>query len=178
MRLALIVLIAFLLTTTVLAQDKPADHAWIATSNDFTQMLLKIEMKHSPESGSRQGLAEYDELISQPTLADEDQERKEAEEVVTKFKAALPQQKQKEVAQDLEIMIRRTARRVRIGSSRSMRSPFFTAVEFSRTARLRSFQSHGSHLPQPLRLPPVSCSCDSWRSLSSVTSAKACGIQK
>jgi uncharacterized protein (DUF885 family) len=107
MRAVLIVLIAFLLTISAIAQDKPADHAWIATSDTFTKMLVQIEMKHSPESGSRQGLAEYDELISQPTLADEDQERKEIQEVVAKFKAALPQQKQKEVAQDLEIMIRR-----------------------------------------------------------------------
>ena len=107
MRAVLIVLIAFLLTMSAIAQDKPADHAWIATSDTFTKMLVQVEMKHSPESGSRQGLAEYDELISQPTLADEDQERKEIQEVVAKFKAALPQQKQKEVAQDLEIMIRR-----------------------------------------------------------------------
>ena len=90
MRAVLIVLIAFLLTMSTIAQDKPADHAWIATSDTFTKMLVQVEMKHSPESGSRQGLAEYDELISQPTLADEDQERKEIQEVVAKFKAALP----------------------------------------------------------------------------------------
>ena len=52
-------------------------------------------------------MSEYDELVSQPTLADEEQERKEREEVLAKLKAALPQQKQKEVAQDLEIIIRR-----------------------------------------------------------------------
>lgn len=107
MRLVLIVLIAFLPTMSTLAQEKPADRSWIATSDTFTKKLVQIEMKHRPESGSRQGLAEYDELISQPTLADEDQERKEMEDVVAKFKAALPQQKQKEVAQDLEIIIRK-----------------------------------------------------------------------
>ena len=107
MRSVLIVLFAFLLTMSALAQDKSAEHAWIATSDAFTKMLVQVEMKHTPESGSRQGLAEFDELVSQPTLADEDQERKEMEDVVAKFKAGLPQQKQKEVAQDLEIMIRR-----------------------------------------------------------------------
>jgi uncharacterized protein (DUF885 family) len=130
MRAVLIVLIAFLLTMSTIAQDKPADHAWIATSDTFTKMLVQVEMKHSPESGSRQGLAEYDELISQPTLADEDQERKEIQEVVAKFKAALPQQKQKEVAQDLEIMIRRIELQFKIEDyQRAHEVPFVNASQ-------------------------------------------------
>lgn len=102
--------IALLFTSISLvafAQDKPSANSWITTSNDFTNLLLKVEMKHNPEGGSRQGLSEYDQLVSQPTLADEDQERKETEEVLAKLKAALSQQKQKEVAQDLAIIIRR-----------------------------------------------------------------------
>ena len=130
MRSVSLVVIVFLLVMSTLAQDRPADHAWIATSDTFTKMLVQVEMKHSPESGSRQGLAEYDELISQPTLADEDQERKEAEEVVTKFKAALPQQKQKEVAQDLEIMIRRAELQFRIDDfQRAHEVPFINASQ-------------------------------------------------
>lgn len=99
-------LLTLFVVTTLVAQDKD-NHSWISASNDFTNQLLKVEMKHNPEAGSRQGLAEYDELVSQPTLADEDQERKETEEILAKFKGVLPQQKQKEVAQDLEIIIRR-----------------------------------------------------------------------
>ena len=130
MRSVLIVLIVFLLAMSTIAQDKPADHAWIATSDRFTKMLVQVEMKHSPESGSRQGLAEYDELISQPTLADEDQERKEIQEVVAKFKAALPQQKQKEVAQDLEIMIRRIELQFQIEDyQRTHEVPFVNASQ-------------------------------------------------
>jgi Bacterial protein of unknown function (DUF885) len=106
MRLTLYFLLASFTVCLTLAQEK-ADRSWIAASNDFTNLLLKVEMKHNPETGSRQGLSEYDELVSQPTLADEDQERKETEEVIAKLKGALPQQKQKEVAQDLEIIIRR-----------------------------------------------------------------------
>lgn len=90
----------------VSAQTKSPDHAWIATSNKYTDLLLNVELKHSPESGSRQGLVQYDELISQPTLADEDQARKEAQEVLTRLKSALSVEQQKEVRQDLEIMIR------------------------------------------------------------------------
>ena len=79
---------------------------WIAASNQYTNQLLAIEMKHAPELGSNEGLSEFDTEVSQPTLADEDQERKETEAVVATFKSAVGQQKQNEVAQDLQIMIR------------------------------------------------------------------------
>jgi Bacterial protein of unknown function (DUF885) len=88
------------------AQAPGADQKWIATSNGYTHLLLAIEMKHHPESGSRQGLSEYDTRISQPTRTDEDQERAETETVLAKLKSALPEQKDKEVAQDLRIVIR------------------------------------------------------------------------
>ncbi len=83
----------------------PAD--WIAASNKYTNLLLTVEMKHTPELGSNQGLSQFDTDVSQPTLADEDQERQETEAVLATLKSAVGQQKQKEVAQDLEIVIRR-----------------------------------------------------------------------
>ncbi len=94
-----------MLCLPVCAQEAPAD--WIAASNKYTNMLLAVEMKHSPEEGSDEGLSRFDTEVSQPTLADEDQERKETEAVISTFKSAVGQQKQKEVAQDLEIMIRK-----------------------------------------------------------------------
>jgi uncharacterized protein (DUF885 family) len=92
-----------MLSLPVCAQA-PAD--WVAASNKYTNMLVAIEMKHHPEMGSNQGLSEFDTGISQPTLADEDQERQETAAVLATFKSAVGQQKQKEVAQDLEIVIR------------------------------------------------------------------------
>jgi Bacterial protein of unknown function (DUF885) len=86
------------------AQETPAD--WIAASNKYTNQLLAVEMKHTPELGSNEGLSQFDTDVSQPTLADEDQERQETEAVLLTFKSAVGQQKQKEVAQDLQIMIR------------------------------------------------------------------------
>jgi hypothetical protein len=86
------------------AQEAPA--GWIATSNQYTNQLLAIEMKHTPELGSNEGLSQFDTDVSQPTLADEDQERQETEVVLATFKSAAGQQKQKEVAQDLQIIIR------------------------------------------------------------------------
>jgi hypothetical protein len=83
-----------------------ADQGWIAVSNSYTNQVLNVEMKHHPEQGTRQGLSQYDVLVAQPTLADEDHERKETEEIIVKLKSALAQEKQKEVAQDLAIIIR------------------------------------------------------------------------
>ena len=95
----------FVLSAFALAQT--TEPGWIATSNGYTNLLLAIELKHNPESGSRQGLSEFDSKISQPTLADEEQERHETEAILAKLQSAVSQQKQKEVAQDLRIVIRR-----------------------------------------------------------------------
>ena len=62
-----------------LRAEAPAD--WIAASNQYTNQLLAVEMKHTPELGSNQGLSQFDTEVSQPTLADEDQERQETEAV-------------------------------------------------------------------------------------------------
>jgi Bacterial protein of unknown function (DUF885) len=96
-------LLAALLSLAARAQD-PA--GWIATSNKYTNLLLAVETKHTPELGSNEGLSQFDVEISQPTLADEDQERKEKADVLATLKRALGKEKQKEVAQDLQIVIR------------------------------------------------------------------------
>jgi uncharacterized protein (DUF885 family) len=87
------------------AQTQPP--AWVAASNKYTQLLLDVEMRHHPESGSSEGLSEYDTKVSQRTLADEDQERQENEQVLARLKAAAAEKQEKEVAQDLQILIRR-----------------------------------------------------------------------
>ena len=89
------------------ASEQSSDRSWIATSNGYANMLIAVSLKHHPEFGSQQGLAQYDTKISQPTLADEDAERQENEAVLVKLKAAAAEKQQQDVAQDLEIMIRR-----------------------------------------------------------------------
>jgi len=102
-----------LLTTVLIAalsafaQTPASTPSWIAVSNTYTNMLLAIQMKHNPEFGSNQGLREFDAKASQPTLADEDQERRETQAVLEKFKAAAAQRQQEQVEQDLQIMIRK-----------------------------------------------------------------------
>jgi len=102
-----LVLAPAILGLTALAQKQAAAPAWIATSDSHANMLLAVEMKHHPETGSEEGLSQYDPLASQPTLADEDLERQETEAVLAKLKSALAKEQSKEVAQDLQIMIRR-----------------------------------------------------------------------
>src|ERR1700689_3060337 len=99
--------VAVVLSLPVLGQAPAAQPSWFDVSNGYTKKLLAVEMKHRPEAGSDQGLSEYDALASQPTLADEDQERRETEAVLAELKRAVPQQKDKAVAQDLEIVIRK-----------------------------------------------------------------------
>jgi uncharacterized protein (DUF885 family) len=99
--------VAILAGSFCAAQLKPETPSWIATSNSYTNQLMQVQIKHHPELGSNQGLSQYDTQIAQPTLADEDKERAETQAVLVKLKAALAQEKQKEVQQDLQIVIRR-----------------------------------------------------------------------
>jgi hypothetical protein len=97
-------LFAFLLPLSTGAQKTPPD--WITVSNSYTNLLLAVEMKHVPEEGSEEGLSQYDNEVGQPTLADEDQQRQETEAVLVKLKRAAGDEKQKEVVEDLAIVIR------------------------------------------------------------------------
>lgn len=99
------------LAFTVLAQEahsSPDDHSWIGQSDRYTQMLLDIDKKYSPEQESRQGLAEYDAKIAVPTLANELAERKDTEQVLAKLQAAQASETNKFVAEDLAILIKST----------------------------------------------------------------------
>src|SRR5271166_4218545 len=98
---------AAVLTVPCFAQTQAADKSWIAVSNGYANMLIEIFFKHHPEAGTQQGLSQYDTKVSQPTLADENQERKEAEAVLAKLKSAAAEKQQQDVADDLEIMIRK-----------------------------------------------------------------------
>jgi uncharacterized protein (DUF885 family) len=83
---------------------KPTVIPWVARSNAYTQRLLDIELEHSPEAGSEQGLAQFDKLISKPTLADEMAERREFIPVLADLKAQQSKEVDTHVAQDLEIL--------------------------------------------------------------------------
>jgi len=114
-RMKWLVLVPLLSSILAIAQTQPArtpsmndaSKDWIATSNSYANVLLEIAFKHHPEFASQQGLGQYDGKISQPTLADEDAERAEDEAALAKLKSAAAEKQPKQVAQDLQIMIRR-----------------------------------------------------------------------
>lgn len=112
------------------AQTPAGDKAWIAKSNSYTKMLLDITKKHNPEFGSSQGLAEYDTLISVPTLANEQAERKEDEQAVEMLKSSKQTETNSAVKQDIDILIRQEQLGFRtqdLGRKREV--PFINATE-------------------------------------------------
>jgi uncharacterized protein (DUF885 family) len=100
----------FIPTLTALAAFSPAYAAapaapeWVKRSDSYTNLLLEVELNHSPESGSQQGVAKYDTLISDPSLADMLAERRQLEAALLKIKAARTTETDKHVKQDLDIL--------------------------------------------------------------------------
>src|SRR5271169_6446668 len=86
------------------AGGQRADKAWISQSNVYTNMLLDVQLRHSPEQGSHEGLAKFDDRISNPTLADDLAQRQELKAVLAKIKTAGPKETDKNIQEDLEIL--------------------------------------------------------------------------
>jgi hypothetical protein len=85
--------------------ENAADKAWIARSNEFANLLIEIEKKHTPERASADGLSQYDELISVATHQDDEAEASENRAALAKLEEQLAKERNKYVRQDLEIMI-------------------------------------------------------------------------
>jgi uncharacterized protein (DUF885 family) len=83
------------------AQDSKA---WVAESDAYTNRLLAVDFAHSPEDGSQEGLAQFDLLISKPTLADDLAKRQELRAVLADLKLQQAKETNKNVAEDLEIL--------------------------------------------------------------------------
>ncbi len=90
------------------APSRSVDDGWIAISNKYADELIQVSFRHHPEAASAQGLSQFDTKASQPTKADEDQERQETEAVLARLKRAAVEKQPRDVVQDLQIMIRRT----------------------------------------------------------------------
>ena len=84
------------------AVEDQAETAWIKQSDEYTNMLLSVQLEHSPEQGSTQGVAKFDDRISNPSRADEIAQRHELEAALGKIKAA--QTADKNVKEDITIL--------------------------------------------------------------------------
>jgi hypothetical protein len=80
--------------------------AWIEQSNRYTRLLFDVQLKHSPEQGSTEGLERFDAQISDPRLADELVQRRELEAVLRTLRTARTQVTDKNVQEDLDILQR------------------------------------------------------------------------
>jgi uncharacterized protein (DUF885 family) len=96
------------LSFTAMGQQAPggdhAEKAWIRQSNEYTNMLLSVQLEHTPEQGSQQGVAKFDERISDPSRADETAERRELEAALAKVQAARAGITDKNVKEDIDIL--------------------------------------------------------------------------
>ena len=82
--------------------DDKTEKGWIKQSNAYTNTLLSIQLEHSPEQGSAQGVAKFDDRISDPSRADEIAERHEFEAALAKIKTAAVSDKN--VKEDIVIL--------------------------------------------------------------------------
>ncbi|HEY2145201.1 MAG TPA: DUF885 domain-containing protein [Steroidobacteraceae bacterium] len=98
------------LSCPALSQQTSADDhtqkGWIQQSNTYTKMLLDVDLEHSPEAGSAQGIAKFDDRISDPRRADEIVERRELEAGLAKIKSARASVTDKNVQQDIDILLK------------------------------------------------------------------------
>lgn len=109
MRIGIVAGLCAGLTVSAMAQTQgasaaPEVKAWIAKSDAYTQQVIAVELRHSPELGSEEGLAQFDQEASRPTLADEQAERAELQAVAAKLKAAEATEQDKRVREDLAIV--------------------------------------------------------------------------
>jgi hypothetical protein len=105
----IIIIAPVLINLTSQAQNptdgKTNQKDWIVRSNKFTQSLIDIDEKYSPEFGSQQGLAFYDTLISVPTLSNITAERRDKTALVEQLKTAKGKETVLPLIQDLDILI-------------------------------------------------------------------------
>ncbi len=79
---------------------------WIKRSNEYAQILLKIQAKYGPEFAGQAGMQGLDDQISQFPANRRERQRADAQAAVTQLQKALADEKDPLVKQDLEIMIK------------------------------------------------------------------------
>jgi uncharacterized protein (DUF885 family) len=96
-------------------QSSPAPNSkeWIKRSNEYAQILLKVQAKYAPEFAARQGVAGLDEQITQFPPNRREQVKAEVRAAIAQLEKILAAEKDPFVRQDLEIMIQAAQRNVR-----------------------------------------------------------------
>lgn len=79
---------------------------WIQRSNQFAQILLKLQAKYEPEGAGRIGIEGLDAEISQFPANRRERQKADTQAALSQLKKALASEKDPLVKQDLEIMIK------------------------------------------------------------------------
>jgi uncharacterized protein (DUF885 family) len=110
------------------AGNDQAEKPWIKQSNDYTNTLLNVQLEHAPEQGSTQGVAKFDDRISDPSRADEVLERRELDAALIKIKAARATITDKNIQEDIDILQKNFNLQFRIEDFELAREvPFYNA---------------------------------------------------
>jgi uncharacterized protein (DUF885 family) len=96
-------------------QSSPAPNTkeWIKRSNEYAQILLKVQAKYAPEFAARQGVAGLDEQVTQFPPNRREQVKTDVGAAIAQLEKILAAEKDPFVRQDLEIMIQAAQRNVR-----------------------------------------------------------------
>src|SRR5215472_8757689 len=89
-------------------ESSPQQKEWIKRSNEYAQILLKVQAKFTPEFAARQGVEGLDGQISQFPANRREQQRADSRAALAQLQNALATEKDPLVKQDLEIMIKAT----------------------------------------------------------------------
>lgn len=101
--------------TALSAQTQPAKTSqkeWIKRSNEYAQILLKVQAKYAPEFAARMGVEGLDEQVTQFPQNRREQAKADAKGAIGQLQKALAGEKDPLVRQDLEIMIQTAQRNV------------------------------------------------------------------
>ncbi len=107
----LCVVLFFSCATMTHAAQKPETAAtdskdWIKRSNDYAQLILKLQAKYAPEFAGRQGVEGLDEQITQFPADRRDRLKAETRAAIAQLQKWLADEKDPRVKQDLEITIK------------------------------------------------------------------------
>lgn len=91
----------------------PSPKDWIKRSNEYAQVLLKVQARYAPEFAARQGVEGLDDQVTQFPPNRREQAKADVRAAIEQLQKALATEKDPFVRQDLEIMIQAAQRNVR-----------------------------------------------------------------
>jgi uncharacterized protein (DUF885 family) len=94
--------------TETAPKEQKDQKEWIKRSNEFAQLLLKVQAKYAPEFAARQGVEGLDDQISQFSSDRRERQKADSRAALEQLRKALATEKDPLVKQDLQIMIKAT----------------------------------------------------------------------